>query len=206
MTQKYPLPYGWMILLVLALIAYTLPWVMGGSASLTFGAFDLAEWASLHPTNRALSPTLLTSFLLRMPLVCLAWIIAFNAPPYPFKSASWWIHAVLCLILVILSTPPLEFLTIFRDDVNYIQQASLTLVAGVGCAIGLGGIFKKYRVYIAILAGIIGIITSIWGVINGYALLSDFQINVSIGIGMIISVVMFVIMCGYGWIESKRRR
>ncbi|MCL4253182.1 MAG: hypothetical protein KJ043_05320 [Anaerolineae bacterium] len=206
MTQKYTLPYGWMILFILTLIAYTLPWVIGESASLTFGAFDLAEWASLHPANRALSLTLLTSFLLRMPLVCLAWIIAFNAPPYPFKSASWWIHTLLCLILVILSTPPLEFLTIFRDDVNYIQQASLTLVAGVGCAIGLGGIFKKYRVYIAILAGIIGIITSIWGVINGYTLLSDFQINVSVGIGIIISVVMFVIMCGYGWRESKRRR
>lgn len=206
MTQKYPLPYGWITLLILALIAYTLPWVVGGSASLTFGAFDLAEWASLHPTNRALAPTLLTSFLLRMPLVCLAWIIAFNAPPYPFKSASWWIHTLLCLILAVLSTPPLEFLTIFREDVNYIQQASLTLVAGVGCAIGLGGIFKKYRVYIAILAGIIGIITSIWGMINGYALLSDFQINVSVGIGMIISVMMFIIMCGYAWIESKRRR
>lgn len=205
MTHKYPLPYGWMILLALALIAYTLPWVISGSASLTFGAFDLAEWASLHPTNRALSPTLLTSLLLRMPLVCLAWIIAFNAPPYPFKSASWWIYAVVSSILVVLSTPPLEFLTIFRDDVNYIQQASLTTVAGIGAVIGLSGILRQYRVYFALLVGILGVIVSIWGVINGYTLLADFQIDVAVGIGVIMNIAVFIVMCGYMWIESKRR-
>lgn len=205
MTHKYPLPYGWMIFLTFALIAYTLPWVIGGSASLTFGAFDLAEWASLHPTNRALSPTLFTSFLLRMPLVCLTWITAFNAPPYPFKSASWWVHAMLCLTLAILSTPPLEFVTIFRDDVNYIQQANLTALAFIGGGIGLSGILKKYRLYFALLTGIIGIITSIWGVINGYALLADFQISVAVGVGVIMNVSVFIIMCGYIWIESKRR-
>ncbi len=205
MTQKYPLPYGWMILLILGLIAYTLPWIIGAGASLTFGAFDLAEWASLHPTTRALSPILFTSFLLRMPLVCLAWISAFNAPPYPFKSASWWIYALLCLILVMLSTPPLEFLTIFRDDINYIQQANLTIVAMIGAGIGLSGIFKKYRVYFAIFAGIIGIITSIWGWMNGYALLADFQIYVSLGVGVIMTIAIFLVMCGYIWIQSKRR-
>jgi hypothetical protein len=194
--QKYPFPYGWFILIILALVAYTLPWVVGGGASLSFGAFDLAEWASLHPTNRAMSPILLTSFLLRLPLVCMAWAVAFNAPSQPFRSSGWWGYALICLILAILSTPPLEFITTNRDDINYLQQAGLTLLALIGSGIGLSGIMTPIRGYI-----------SIWGASLGYALLTEFQISVTIGMGIIGVVGMFIVMSGYVWgKELKRRR
>lgn len=205
-TQKSSFPFVWVIFIGLTLITYTLPWVVGGGASLTFGAFDLAEWASLHPATRVMSPVLLTSFLLRFPLVCLAWIVAFNAPPYPFKSANWWIYSTMCLVLIVLSTPPLEFLTTNRDDINYLQQAGLSLLGFIGCGIGLSRILKQHRHHIAIGIALIGAISSIWGMILGYSLLADFQINLSVGIGIMGCVVMFIIMAGYTWMESKRRR
>ncbi len=205
--KKQLFPTVWIIFILFTLITYTLPWVVGGGASLTFGAFDLAEWASLHPATRAMSPILLTSFLLRFPLVCLAWIVAFNAPPYPFKSANWWFYGVICLILVIFSTPPLEFLTTNRDDMNYLQQAGLSVLGIIGCAIGLSGVLKPYRHYIAVVMSLIGAIVSVWGVILAYSLLADFQISISVGIGIIACTGMFILMAGYNvWLESKRRR
>ncbi|MDX2077446.1 MAG: hypothetical protein SFZ02_13535 [bacterium] len=207
MTHKHPLPYGWIILILLALVAYTLPWVNGGSASLSFGAFDLAEWASLHPTTRAMSPILLTSFLLRLPLVCFAWIVAFNSPHPPLRSSTWWVYAIICFFLVVLSTPPLEFLTTNRDDINYLQQASLTALGIIGCGIGLSGILKPFRGYVAMGICAIGAISSTWGVILGYNLLAEFQITVVLGLGIIGSVGIFALMGGYTWLgELKRRR
>lgn len=203
--KKQSFPIVWMIFILLTLVAYTLPWIVGGGASLTFGAFDLAEWSSLHPATRAMSPILLTSFLLRFPLVCLAWITAFNAPPYPFKSANWWIYGLISLVLVIFSTPPLEFLTTNRDDINYLQQAGLSVLGVIGCGIGLSGILKPYRHYVAIGTALIGAIVSIWGTTSAYSLLADFQISVSVGIGIITCVGMFILMAGYVWLESKRR-
>jgi hypothetical protein len=200
-----PQPYIWFMFILLALIVYTLPWMIGSGASLSFGAFDLAEWASLHPSAREMSPMLLTSFLLRLPLVCITWIMALNAPPHPFKSALWWIYGLICLVLVAFSAPPLEFLTVFRDDVNYIQQASLTLMALVGALFGLSGILKPYHPYIAISACMIGGIASFWGGISGYNLLVGFGLGVAIGIGMIASVGIFAFIAIYIIIESKRR-
>jgi len=206
MPKKYPFPYGWLILIIFALVAYTLPWVVGGGASVSFGAFDLAEWASLHPTNRAMSPILLTSFLLRFPLVCMAWAVAFNAPPQPFWSFGWWGYALICLILAILSTPPLEFITTNRDDINYLQQAGLTLLTLIGSGIGLSGIMTPIRGYISLGACAIGMITSIWGASLGYVLLTEFQISVTIGIGVIGIVGVFIVMSGYVWDKELKRR
>ena len=42
---------------------------------LKFGAYDLAEWTSLHPSVRSGNPALLTALLLRVPLACLGLII-----------------------------------------------------------------------------------------------------------------------------------
>jgi len=204
-AKKQSSPVIWIIFILFTLIAYTLPWVVGGGVSLTFGAFDLAEWASLHPATRVMSPILLTSFLLRFPLVCLSWIIAFNAPPYPFKSGDWWFYGLISFVLLIFSTPPLEFLTTNRDDINYLQQAGLSFIGLIGCGIGLAGILKPYRLYIAIAITFMGIIASIWGMILAYSLLLEFQISVSTGIGIIACVGMFIFMAGYMWRESKRR-
>ena len=60
--------------LFLLLIAYALPWMMTPTiAGLTNGAYDLAEWTSIHPAVRA-DPLLLTPLLLRLPLVGIAWL------------------------------------------------------------------------------------------------------------------------------------
>ena len=63
------LPGRWRFLL-LALIAYSLPWVVGPGAALTLNAYDLAEWTSLHPAVRtAALPFALTFGLRLLPLL-----------------------------------------------------------------------------------------------------------------------------------------
>ena len=47
------------LFLVVSLIAYILPWVNTRATGLTLGAYDLAEWASLHPASIQLLPSLL---------------------------------------------------------------------------------------------------------------------------------------------------
>ncbi len=63
---------GWVLVcLAFALIGYHLAWYTHPTAGFTTNAFDLAEWASLHPAVRSSSPPMLTSFLLRLPLIML---------------------------------------------------------------------------------------------------------------------------------------
>lgn len=202
MTQKRDII--WLMLIILALIAYTAPWVVSAGVSLTFGAFDLAEWASLHPITR---PDLLTSLLLRMPLVCLAWILAFNAPERPLYSMQWWIALFGCLLLAIFSSPPLEFLTTNRDDMNYQQQAFLVLMTLVGSGIGLSGIAKNYRGYIAIGAGFLGMLCGLVGMMQGHRLLTEFQIMAYISWGAIGTIIILGLLTIYSYaVQQKRRR
>ncbi|MFN8529394.1 MAG: hypothetical protein U0670_12340 [Anaerolineae bacterium] len=58
--------------LSLGLIGYFSAWVVNPGVALTLHAFDLAEWASLHPVVRA-EPMLITTLLLRLPLLCFAY-------------------------------------------------------------------------------------------------------------------------------------
>src|SRR5262245_8162468 len=97
----------WLIV-ILALLAYCAPWLVNNGAALTPNASDLAEWTSLNPATHVSSPPLLPSFLLRLPLVCLALILAFS---HKTNQSFGWISAAYVLLTALALLPPLEFIT-----------------------------------------------------------------------------------------------
>lgn len=171
-------PSMWLFV-VLALIFYSLPWVVTPGVSLTMGAVDLAEWASLHPAVRAASPPLLTSFLLRLPLVVLALVVAFQA------RIERWLRALVVLVAAVALLPPLEFFTQYQGDPNYRQQFALAALALLGGIIGLIGQFVRWSSPIIALLALVGAVTGLSGFSQAYTLLSNFHLPVGVGFGMV---------------------
>ncbi|HEX2908019.1 MAG TPA: hypothetical protein VHO69_14210 [Phototrophicaceae bacterium] len=168
------------LLILLALVFYSLPWITTLAVSLNMGGYDLAEWASLHPAVRAASPPLLASLLLRLPLAWLAWIIAFTTK----REAGWWLHALLTGLLAVALLPPLlEFFTGASGDPNYQQQFALgliTLVVGLG---GLSGRLARWNTLIIPGLALLGLLTGLWGLILAYNLLNSFGLPATTGFG-----------------------
>ena len=190
-------------LLFLALVAYAIPWVVNPSIGLTLTAYDLAEWTSLHPEVRNESPALLTSLLLRLPLMCLAIIVGFAAPTPPLRSSAWWLALVFVLFLVASALPPLEFFIEARNDTNYQQQFFLTVGAFVSGLIGLTGLLPKLRPYVVILFGGIGGLAGILGLLEAQRLMIGFSMPVAIGLG---PVLLILILIAVMWMVWRRRR
>lgn len=181
---------GLFVLLLLLLVGYALPWVVGAGAGLTFSGYDLAEWTSLHPAVRGVEPVLLTTLLLRLPLTCIALWIAFAAP-------SWWrwLTGAAVVLLALAQLPPFEFVTVARIDPNYRQQA---LLAGITLVVGLGGVFTSPRPgswgrWVAVGAALMGAAVGILGLIQALDLMRAFDIPASPGIGAVATPVLFVV-------------
>lgn len=183
---------------LLALAAYVIPWVVNPGMGLTLGAYDLAEWASLHPEVRNASPALLTSLLLRLPLMCLAVIIGFASPTPALRTSGWYLMLALLLFLVASSLPPLEFFTEARGDTNYQQQFWLTLGALVGGIFGLTGVLPKLQAYVVMFFSLFGAFTGLAGLLEARRLMIGFSMPVSVGIGpvalMLVLGVMFIMV------------
>jgi hypothetical protein len=177
------------LLIVFALIAYSLPWVMNPSVSLSLGGYDLAEWSSLHPEVRANS-SLLTSLLLRVQPVLLALIVAIRAH-YPFRSAEWWLRAAFVLIVVIALLPPLEFFSAAGNDINYRQQFILAVITLLGGAIGLSGFLYRYQRPIIIGLALLGIATSAVGLQQSSGLMLKLKLPVQTGLGGVILILLY---------------
>ena len=101
------------------LLFYLFPWVVNPGVSLSLGGYDLAEWASLHPAVRDATPALFTSLLLRLPLACLALLIAFTAQ-------RRLLPVLIVLIAALGLLPPPEFIKATNDP-NYRQQVDFSL-------------------------------------------------------------------------------
>lgn len=147
-------------LLFIALCGYVLPWIITPTAPLSLNAYDLAEWTSLHPSQPTASPPMIVPLLLRLQLVIIGISIALQTR----STMQRLIGLVIITLLALAQLPPLEFLTIERDNINYQQQfvlATTTLLVGGGFTI------KTPKTYFApiisvILIGI-GMYTSMMG-------------------------------------------
>ena len=42
-----------LLLLIIGLCGYLLPWIVAPSSAMTLNAYDLAEWTSLHPLQQS---------------------------------------------------------------------------------------------------------------------------------------------------------
>jgi hypothetical protein len=180
------------------LLAYTLPWVSGGSTSLSFGAYDLAEWTSLHPSVRGTSPLMLPPLALRLPLVCIGLLIAFS----PLPRAP---RALALLVIVGALLPAAEFFTSARDDVNYQQQFGLALVALAGGAVGISDRIKWAHAWIILGVAVVGAAASLYGQAQGYDLLRGFNLPVyTSAAGIILAAIFGLWVVAVVW-EKKTR-
>lgn len=170
----------WLLLTIgiLGLAAYCLPWLTNPGAGLSFGAYDLAEWTSLHPAVRGGNPMLLTSFVLRLPLATFGLIVGAMV----FKNNTG-IRVIFVLLVAIALLPPLEFFTQYRDDPNYQQQFALAIMTAT---VGLGSIVirsPRSNKALWVTFALIGAISGLAGLIQSYNLMQGFELPTSLGLG-----------------------
>jgi hypothetical protein len=181
------------ILIVFALLGYFLPWVLTPAISLNLGAYDLAEWSSLHPIVRQTTPFLWTSLVLRIPLAIVGILFAAYIGK-TFRRAS---IAILCLLIAAIALlPPLEFFTIYRDDPNYRQQFFLGLITPIIGIIIIGESSKLQRLTLIALS-ILGVLTSVLGLYQALGLLQSFGLPITVGSGGVITCVSLAVLA-YG--------
>ena len=183
--------------IILGLIGYVLPWIVTPTAPLTLGAYDLAEWTSLHPSQPTTIPALIVPLLLRVQLVIITLIIALSAQTNKLR----FIAIVAIVPLSISQLPPLEFLTIATNNINYQQQF---ILATISLVVGL--ILTKFKPiqlvpYMIILLVGIGIISSIGGIQQAQSLyILSLQEN-SLGAGVIFTCIAYIAI-GLTYLQS----
>ncbi|MCU0497239.1 MAG: hypothetical protein MUF87_07810 [Anaerolineae bacterium] len=183
----------WLILLILgAFIGYLLPWIVQSSSSLTFGAYDLAEWITLRLPDRPMQVVL----LLRLPPVCIALIIAL-ALARPRFQARWWVALGTVILIAFALLPPLEFIN-QRGDVNYGQQFQLAIIALIGGVIGLSGLLHAWRAYLIAILGLISAGVSMIGYLQAVEIVQGLGLNPQLGFGMIVFVGASLLLSLYG--------
>lgn len=193
-------------LIVAGLIAYTIPWINNPGSGLTLGAFDLAEWASLHPLAYTTTPYMLPSLLLRIHLLWLVWLLAINTPP-PTRTLRWWFSASVALLLVIGQIPPLEFFSVARDNPNYQQQIILTLASLLGGIVALSGRFYVYRALLTLLIAFGGVITSLTGLLHTQSWMQPYSVPTQAGPGGPLMMLVYIGLIAYPlWTMVKENR
>jgi hypothetical protein len=188
--NQYSLRSGLWIgaLFLLGCAAYSLPWLANHSTGLSFGAYDLAEWASLHPAVRGANPTLLASFLLRLPLACLG-LLCFIG----LYRENLWLRLIFLALIGIALLPPLEFFTQYRDDPNYRQQFFLAVSTVLFGILSMSLVRRDYIRPLVIALVLIGAISSLWGLLQGYSLMTAFNLTTRISFGGIALLAIYAL-------------
>jgi hypothetical protein len=204
-TNRNPGPYLW-ILFALALVCYLIPWLVNPGMSLTLGGYDLAEWISLRLPDRPMDSVM----LLRLPPVLIAVMIALIASRKRF-SWQWWLGIVTVLFIAIALLPPFEFFldSGLRGDVNYSQQFNLAVYALIGGAIGLSGLFYRWRNYLIAFLCIVTAGISLSGWSQAQTIMQTFQLPVHIGagiIGLIASLGGIIVLEGLQAVRSIQKQ
>ncbi len=178
------------VALWLAVLGYILPWGWHPVASLSPGAYDLAEWTTLHPAARSSFPPLLPSLLLRASLGVLAVLFALGVAGQG-RALLRGAASLAALALALSLFPPVEFFTIARGDPNYRQQFALgllTLLLVVGL-LGRGGRFSwTARLAVVLVLSLGGIGCSLLGAWRGVALFDTLGVSLSFGAGGVLFV------------------
>jgi hypothetical protein len=167
-------------LAALALLACALPWVSNPGAGLSLNPVDLAEWTSLHPAIQAQSPPLLTTFLLRTPLLVVAALIGLSV-----GRAARWPAALAIAALAVAQLPPFEFV---RDleSANYRQQALMAALTLAGGWLALFGIQRDRGGIIGAVVALAGLIAAVFGAAGALGAMRDFGLPAQPGPGLLV--------------------
>lgn len=174
-------------LILIALLAYVLPWLHNPGQALTLGGYDLAEWLSLHPGVRGQSPEYLASALIRFHLVLFAALITLWIP-----RRLWPVTLICVVLLVIAQLPPPEFVSQF-DDKNYRQQFGLAVFTLIAC-----GVFAvlNWRTLPTLIIAIIGIGLTLWGLSQARDFMHVFDLPAWTGVGAPLLSLIYLAMIG----------
>ena len=174
------------VLLIVALIGFLLPWVVAPSGPMTLNAFDLAEWVSLHPSQHHTFPPLQASLWLRLQLLIICWSFSAVTVKTPRRLA-----AALCIVMLALAQlPPPEFV-LDPGNLNYRQQLVLALASLIG---GLALLrVKRARTLIAMLVALpcAGAATALAGIIMALEVYASLQSGGALGTGLWILVACY---------------
>ena len=201
MSNKTPILY---LLLATALIGYLLPWAVAPSAPMTLNAYDLAEWASLHPLQRQTNPALLAPLELRLQLVILSVALGLLA----VGRAQRWLALILILLLTLAQLPPFEFVYDIRNA-NYSQQFTLAAISLIVALAATPFNLRRLRPYALILLSILGIGSAIHGAAQALDLLALLGQGASAGAGLWITVVSYcgiIVVAVASLLEDQRTR
>jgi hypothetical protein len=171
--------------LVVALVGYYLPWISNAAAALSFNAYDLAEWVSLHPAVRGGSVPLLAPFFLRSVPGGLALLFGLRAT----QSGVRWqqvIYGLLALCLAITLLPPLDFFRGGLGDPNYRQQFALVIatLVGLGTLIALARRKPYWLRRLEMGIGILIILSAVIGFMLAQNVVSSLRIPAPLGPGL----------------------
>ena len=166
-------------LVVVGLLGYVQPWIVAPSGPMTLNAFDLAEWASLIPTQRGTSPPLLVPLLLRLQPVILSLLLGLIAAG-PKRMA---LTAAAICILSTAQLPPFEFVYDI-NNLNYRQQFILAAASLVAGFLVLPLEPRRVSTFVMLALAAVGIVTAAFGLSEAEALYRQFQLDAAPGAGI----------------------
>lgn len=186
-------------LLLALLAAYSLPWLNGPGAGLTFNAYDLAEWISLYPAARAESPALLTPLLLRLPLALIGLIAIVG-----FQRA--WLRALVVVVTALALLPPLDFFTTSSADPNYRQQFMLSLAFVLG---SMSTALLLRRVSPRVICAGVGVVSAgaaLTGLLRAQQTIALTGIQTTLGPGGLLLAALFTLLAVYAVLIKQTRQ
>lgn len=181
-----------LIIAVCGVVAVHMPWHVHDVAAFSNNAFDLAEFVSLHPTAQAENPALLSSILLRLPLVLLPIILTLIANRLR-DERSRWIWRGVALLVALRLNPPVDFyrgpgdVSLNERQLGYMMIAAIVLVI---VAIASHRWLMRYELQLAAALWLIIVVVSIEGWRRATNIVESLQIEVGIGAGIILIVVL----------------
>ena len=187
------------IIIPIALLAYLIPWAVNTSTGLTLGAYDLAEWLSLHPATH---PTRLPSLFLRGQLLLITLSIALSVNK-PLFTIGWWLRLIAVLLLTVAQLPPPEFLA-WTGDLNQRQQAMLAIASLVGGSIAMTGLLVRYRDYFQIAVSSAGIITTLYVTAQIIPRMQEFGLSPAFGIGAFALISVYSIWMVFAGLTIRK--
>lgn len=208
---------AWLILLLLLAMvgAYHMPWMLHKTAVFTYNAFDLAEGASLHPTIRAESPSLLTPLWLRLPLVLIGMMIAVASTQ--LHDERWrWIWRGVAVLVVMRLNPPIDFYPFGDTDPNYNQLGYLMLtgLGSIGVVILLGRFVKPLAMPLLLIGLVFTLYSALRGHQSAIGVFESVGLALETGGGLMLFVALTVGVAGlaiwqliaqYGQRQQKRQ-
>jgi hypothetical protein len=187
----------------LAIIAYLLPWVGNDISGLTMGAYDFAEWLSKFSMSDARFYNTMLS--LRGQLFLLTCFVAFGAKR-PFFATDWCLRFILGMLLVIAQIPALNILPMIATDINRQQQMILAVLSFLVLIVGLIGIFLRWRDLLCLLLTIVSIVSSIYALINGIAIMQDYRLSPTIGLGFLVYLLLGTLLALRSFVQLRLRQ